>query len=1048
MPLRSSLRSWPGDGSPMDFDDLIAAMAQSHREQEGEAATAAGVSDPNRMEADAIARLAGHGGLICEREWDAAFMRDVSRSLTWAIERRGLADAANQFPTLLAVFIVTVANRVYEDRNIWSAFPWTASPASQRIAGQAFERAIKLRALEPFRGLRAEGAMRFVAPILAHGGIPRKLLSGFFRGLLLPALARGEGSSAEELIGRWRTTEPPGIPRPVLRFLRYGGAPAVDFVERCIELTELDRASLVREPSIAGLPLAVVEAFLAVPEAEVVPPSRAARPAITIDPWDAVGPELHLPAVGRERAVDLRWEIDDGAGRRVVAGSAHTERVVVLAPTASDWVVVSREPGRVRRFGYGATGTNAIVCFDANTLAYVRDERGIRADHLWILAEPRVELGSIETGDTFRPLRPAEEGAALSGGWSDHRLARFDLAGVDLLGVRRADAIIAAIPVSRSGDGAELVGAPVRDVVSVDGLPVYSAMPGLSLPAWGAWQVSLSGGGRVLSFAERVTAARRTIDLSERWGDTGLGSFELAARGPLGRDLRTAFAVVRGLRADTPDAVLRPDAGAIRVGMAIDSSLDLPGTGHPPAVTIESAEVAAETWAWERRDAKLGLLVRIPRLRWGLRREDTTELDLRTDVLALEPDQLGTAVRSLVVATGRRGASVRAVLEGERGPIQETRPRPAGPDGTAAVELVALRDAARAIAGDLRLVVEVGDIRAVVAEHRTARAASPTVDVPRLGSSVLARVVSVTRGALGVEGEGWSGLIHADRLPDEPRDHAVGEELEAWVIRNDDTSRIRLDARPFEPTHFPRGRVVEGAVLGVTPDGIWLEIDGVRAFAPIERLPRPPDTYRSGDQVSGRVVDASLQTRSLKLAVRPFEPTDWPAGVKVSGHVIRSTRDGLWVDLGGAVGHVHRGELAGSRGVDAYQRGEEVEGWVVGVDPTREQIELSLRLFDPGIQIGAIVEGRVERVNPNNVIVRLPSGAVGGIARTALPPHIADAPGRYLHEGTMIRVRVLWINPAERRIGLSARDGGDFTFGDDGDSESPFAVLRRPQEPE
>jgi hypothetical protein len=52
------------------------------------------------------------------------------------------------------------------------------------------------------------------------------------------------------------------------------------------------------------------------------------------------------------------------------------------------------------------------------------------------------------------------------------------------------------------------------------------------------------------------------------------------------------------------------------------------------------------------------------------------------------------------------------------------------------------------------------------------------------------------------------------------------------------------------------------------------------------------------------------------------------------------------------------------------------------------------------------------------------------------------------HEGTAIRVRVLWINPAERRIGLSARDGGDFTFGDDGDSESPFAVLRRPQEPE
>ncbi len=116
---------------------------------------------------------------------------------------------------------------------------------------------------------------------------------------------------------------------------------------------------------------------------------------------------------------------------------------------------------------------------------------------------------------------------------------------------------------------------------------------------------------------------------------------------------------------------------------------------------------------------------------------------------------------------------------------------------------------------------------------------------------------------------------------------------------------------------------------------------------------------------------------------------------------------------------------------------------MIGIDQSREIVELSLRAWLPGVATGDVVEGRIERVLAWNVLVRLPSGAIGGIALPALPPHIAEAPARHLLPGVPIRVRVLWINPAERRIGLSARDvGEDYRFGVPQDPESPLGVLR------
>ena len=67
-----------------------------------------------------------------------------------------------------------------------------------------------------------ENALRYVGPILAHGGIPRHCLPDYFR-LLMRHLKRS--ADANDLLASWRTrrTTFVGIDLPVRRFLLYGG---------------------------------------------------------------------------------------------------------------------------------------------------------------------------------------------------------------------------------------------------------------------------------------------------------------------------------------------------------------------------------------------------------------------------------------------------------------------------------------------------------------------------------------------------------------------------------------------------------------------------------------------------------------------------------------------------------------------------------------------------------------------------------------------------------------------------------------------------------
>ncbi len=234
--------------------------------------------------------------------------------------------------------------------------------------------------------------------------------------------------------------------------------------------------------------------------------------------------------------------------------------------------------------------------------------------------------------------------------------------------------------------------------------------------------------------------------------------------------------------------------------------------------------------------------------------------------------------------------------------------------------------------------------------------------------------------------------------------------------------------------------------------GLLVEWNGLQGFVPASHLKgtrhhlEPHDRVselagRIGDSVTVCLIEVDPQQNQLVFSERaatqhsrsPGEilRTLRPGDVQ-QGTVTNLTTFGAFVDLGGVEGLVHISELSWERvrhPSDVLNPGQEVEVRVLGVNPEEKRIALSLKQLrpDPWIlaesryRTGQLLEGTVTNVVSFGAFVRVEEGLEGLI-------HISElAEGDFLHprnvvrEGDVIPVRVLNVDTARHRMGLSLR---------------------------
>ncbi len=265
---------------------------------------------------------------------------------------------------------------------------------------------------------------------------------------------------------------------------------------------------------------------------------------------------------------------------------------------------------------------------------------------------------------------------------------------------------------------------------------------------------------------------------------------------------------------------------------------------------------------------------------------------------------------------------------------------------------------------------------------------------------------------------------------------------------------------------FQSQEVYEGVVAGFNKGGLLVKIGKVRGFIPASQLhpsrrkktgsESPEERWAAmvGEAVHVKVIEVDRGRNRLILSERAAMK-EWRESQKDrllaelkegdvrKGTVISLTEFGAFIDLGGADGLVHLSEISWKRVAhpkEVLRVGQEVEAYVLNVDRERKRIGLSLRRLesDPWstvtsrYRIGQLVEGTITKLAKFGAFARLANDPeIEGLVHISeLSDGHIQHPREAVHEGQVVTLRIIRIDPDKRRMGLSLKGVASAKYAD------------------
>jgi small subunit ribosomal protein S1 len=280
---------------------------------------------------------------------------------------------------------------------------------------------------------------------------------------------------------------------------------------------------------------------------------------------------------------------------------------------------------------------------------------------------------------------------------------------------------------------------------------------------------------------------------------------------------------------------------------------------------------------------------------------------------------------------------------------------------------------------------------------------------------------------------------------------------------------------------FEAGVIIEAPVIDHNKGGLIVDC-GIRGFVPISQIvdfPRRPQNDQPRDAAQeiaeklmpfvGRklrlkILEVNRKANRLILSekVALYEErrekrdelfSSLQVGQKVTGSVRSIAPFGVFVDLGGIDGLVHKSELSWNKVNNpegGYRVGEEVEAEVIDINHERGRISLSIRRLQPDpwhstvadFKVGDIIDGTVTKLVNFGAFVRVRDGLEGLIHISELSNQRVAHPGDVVHEGQALKLRIISLDSERHRLGLSlkqAEEAGPLPVAEEG------AVATAPQ---
>lgn len=308
-------------------------------------------------------------------------------------------------------------------------------------------------------------------------------------------------------------------------------------------------------------------------------------------------------------------------------------------------------------------------------------------------------------------------------------------------------------------------------------------------------------------------------------------------------------------------------------------------------------------------------------------------------------------------------------------------------------------------------------------------------------------------GLLHVTDMSWGRLHHPGDM------FKVGDHIQVKVLKLDrEKEKISLGYKQLLPDPwstvievYPVNSKMKGKVSSVTDYGVFVELEaGVEGLVHVSeiswsrRAQSPKRLFNRGDEVDVQVLGVDTVERRISLGMKQFQENPWarvderyPIGTKIHGRVRNITDFGAFVELEeGIDGLVHVSDITWAKKIkhpkDVLKKDQEVDAIVTSIDKQNQRLSLSMKDLTPSAwegfvathRPGDVVRGKVSRFTNFGIFVELGEGLEGLCHISELSDERVERPESIAELGQEMDFKILRIEQADQKIGLSARAVG------------------------
>jgi small subunit ribosomal protein S1 len=306
-------------------------------------------------------------------------------------------------------------------------------------------------------------------------------------------------------------------------------------------------------------------------------------------------------------------------------------------------------------------------------------------------------------------------------------------------------------------------------------------------------------------------------------------------------------------------------------------------------------------------------------------------------------------------------------------------------------------------------------------------------------------------GLLHITDMSWDRINHPSQLV------KIDEQIEVKVLNIDlQKEKIALGLKQLKPSpwenigeRYPVGGTVKGEVVNIMNYGAFVKLEpGVEGLVHISemswtrRINHPSELINVGDVVDVVVLDVSKDKQEISLGMKQTEVNPWtqvaekyPPNTRITGRVRNLTNYGAFVEIEeGIDGLLHVSDMSWTKKIshpsELLKKGDSIDCVVLKVEEGKQRIALGLKQLheDPWLRAvpenyipGQIVEGTVTKITNFGVFVELEDDLEGLLHVSELADHKIEDPHDEVEIGEKIQVKILRVDTAERKIGLSKK---------------------------